>query len=213
MQGRSVNCPNGCGEIEVTASRPRIQLHHGQNIYISCFNCLNAILERPDGYFGNITARQHQQRDGDCLAEPPLGPTDEAFCPVTGQKLKIDAKTVAVTFRAGPGGFESGQKIFVASEDAAVALKARMAEYFLQGADLPLAEYHGGLPEMRNHTVMDPCSGGAVSVDLHTPRVQFRHGQNLYAADYRCINNFWVAMTHSGVPKAGTRTERGFFLA
>ena len=130
-----------------------------------------------------------------------------------GQKLKIDAKTVAVTFRAGPGGFESGQKIFVASEDAAAALKARMAEYFLQGADLPLAEYHGGLPEMRNHTVMDPCSGGAVSVDLHTPRVQFRHGQNLYAADYRCINTFWIAMTHSGVPKAGTRTERGFFLA
>ena len=176
MQGRSVNCPNGCGEIEVTASRPRIQLKHGQNIYISCFNCLNTILERPDRYFGNITAWQEEdQPRGDCLAEPPLGPTDEAFCPVTGQKLKISAGTVAVQFR-GPGGF-TGQKIFVASEDAAAALKAHMAEFFLQGADLPLAEYHGGLPEMRNHTVWDPCGAGEVPVDLHTPRIQFRHGQ------------------------------------
>ena len=225
MQGRSVNCPNGCGEIEVTASRPRIQLKHGQNIYISCFNCLNTILERPDRYFGNITAWQEEdQPRGDCLAEPPLGPTDEAFCPVTGQKLKISAGTVAVQFR-GPGGF-TGQKIFVASEDAAAALKAHMAEFFLQGADLPLAEYHGGLPEMRNHTVWDPCGGGSrwtstrPAFSSATGRCEARWGpestderltrnlQNLYAADYGCINVFWGAMVPSG-----TRTERGSFLA
>lgn len=178
LDGQTFRCPM-CGSTQtVTFATPRVQLQHGQNIYFKCWGCVNMFLADPSKVLGVNVSSVH------CLDGPPPGPKDIAYCPVTGERVNI---TISTNFLK----FGVNQQIFASSTDAVNELKQRLASYFLGPQDFPRQVGPEGSPDMREETVSDPVDGTAVEITMKTPRIQFRHGQNLYFASYDQLNAFW----------------------
>jgi len=180
MSGQTFRCPM-CGTNQtIDSMTPRVQLQHGQNIYFKCWGCVNMFLADPSKVLGVESPSVH------CLHGPPPGPKDIAYCPVTGEKINI---TTSGNYRA----FGGGQKIYVSSQDAVAELKQNLATYFLGASDFPRQVGPQGAPDMRGQNVSDAMDGWTnVEITMKTPRIQFRHGQNLYFASYDQLNDLWI---------------------
>ena len=121
------------------------------------------------------------------LGEPPLGPRNQAKCPVTGANITISATTPSVAFK-------NGQHLYFSSTKAAAAYHASPRDYWLAPHDLPLAGLDGkrGLPDLRNTTAKCPMSGETITITMSTPRVIHKHGQNVYFCCFGCVTGFWT---------------------
>ena len=118
---------------------------------------------------------------------PPPGPTDRAICPVEGKPINITSSTPSVAFK-------NGQRLYFASDAAAGAYRESPKSFWLSPTELPLDGPDGvrGLPDMRNQTVRCPSSGESLLVDMPTPRIIHRHGQNLFVCCYGCVHMLWT---------------------
>ena len=121
------------------------------------------------------------------LGEPPLGPRNKAKCPVTGANITISAATPSIAFK-------NGQQLYFSSQQAAAAYHASPRDYWLAPHDLPLAGLDGkrGLPDLRNTTAKCPMSGETITINMSTPRVIHKHGQNVYFCCFGCVAGFWT---------------------
>lgn len=125
---------------------------------------------------------------GIVFAQPPPGPKDRAICPVTGKTIDpITKNTPSVEFT-------HGQRLFFATEVAAKAYVESPRDYWLAPHDLPLPGVDGkrGLPDLRNETRLCPSSGENITIEMQTPRVVHKHGQNLYFCCFGCVMGFWT---------------------
>lgn len=118
---------------------------------------------------------------------PPQGPSDKAFCPVTGSPLKLTATTPSVSFK-------NGQKLYFETQDAANAYRYAPRNYWLAPTDTPLPPPDGmrGLPDLRGQHLQCPRSGENITVAMQTPRVDHKHGQAIYFCCHGCIMSFWT---------------------
>merc|ERR1711907_601692 len=82
------------------------------------------------------------------FAEPPLGPTDRAKCPVTGADINITSDTPRVAFT-------HGQVLFFSSRKAASEYSRYPRDFWFDPHTKPLPGLDGkrGLPNLRNQTV------------------------------------------------------------
>ena len=121
---------------------------------------------------------------------PPLGPTDRAICPVEGTNITITSSTPKVEFK-------NGQKLYFGSAAAAIAYKESPKSFWLSPLEEPLPGMDGarGLPDMRNQTLRCPSSGESMHIDVHSPRIVHRNGQNLFLCCYGCIAALWRTPT------------------
>lgn len=178
LDGQTFRCPM-CGDNQtITSATPRVQLQHGQNIYFKCWGCVNMFLADPLKVLGVNDSSTR------CLHGPPPGPSDIAYCPVTGQEINI---TTGTNFLA----FGVDQKLFASSQDAVNELNQKLAAHFLGPQDFPRKVGPQGSPDMRGTTVSDPVDSTSVKIGMKSPRIQFKHGQNLYFASYDQLNAFW----------------------
>ena len=118
---------------------------------------------------------------------PPPGPTDQAFCPVTGEAIKITADTPAVAFK-------NGQQLYFHTADAATAYRYAPRNYWLAPTDMPLAAPDGmrGLPDLRGQTLLCPQSGENITVAMQSIRVDHKNGQAVYFCCHGCVMSFWT---------------------
>ena len=121
------------------------------------------------------------------LGEPPLGPRNQAKCPVTGANITIAVDTPSVAFK-------NGQHLYFSSADAAAKYHASPRDYWLAPHDLPLPGLDGkrGLPDLRNTTAKCPMSGETITISMSTPRVMHKYGQNVYFCCFGCVSGFWT---------------------
>jgi YHS domain-containing protein len=121
------------------------------------------------------------------LAEPPLGPRNQANCPVTGDSIKITQLTPVVLF-------ENGQRLYFSSKSAAASYAISPRDYWLSPHEDPLAGVDGkrGLPDLRNETRHCPFTNESILISMQTPRVIHRHGQNVYFCCFGCVTSFWT---------------------
>jgi YHS domain-containing protein len=135
---------------------------------------------------GVVAAESSAWSDG-----PPQGPSDQAYCPVSGTRLhNITSTTPAVAF-------VHGQKLYFSSEEAAAAYRKSPRDYWLAPTDAPLPPPDGmrGLPDLRGKSLSCPGSGETLQVDMKTPRVMQKHGQAVYFCCNGCISAFWTDPT------------------
>ena len=118
---------------------------------------------------------------------PPPGPKNIALCPVTGKNMTITADTPVVEFK-------NGQVLYFSSSEAAEKYRKQPRDYWLAPHDVPLPGYDGkrGLPDLRGEIRHCPYSNETMTIDMPTPRVIHKHGQNLYFCCYGCLTSFWT---------------------
>jgi len=161
-----------------------------------------AIIEPKDYFAANVSsaavASLRARANGQSVAAPPAdaatewrmgpppGPSDAAYCPVSGAPINITASTPSVTF-------VHGQKLYFSSAQAAAQYRASPREHWLTPTDTPLPGPDGmrGLPDLRGRTLQCPRSGESLHVDMKTPRVDHKHGQAVYFCCHGCITAFW----------------------
>mmetsp|Transcript_48952 Transcript_48952/g.98493 ORF Transcript_48952/g.98493 Transcript_48952/m.98493 type:complete len:155 (+) Transcript_48952:79-543(+) len=109
-----------------------------------------------------------------------------ATCPVTLVNITID--------KAATLDFENGQKLYFGSEDAALAYNTNPRAYWLSPWELPLPGSDGkvGIPNWMGEIFYCPYSNETMVIDMKTPRMIHRGGQNIYFCCYGCIASFWT---------------------
>ena len=114
--------------------------------------------------------------------------TDRAMCPVTGVNITDLETAPALTF-------SNGQQLYFGSEDALAAYKGNPRAYWLSPFETPLPGMDGkkGLPDLSGETRYCPYSNETMVIDMKTPRVVHRWGQNVYFCCFGCVSSFWTA--------------------
>eukprot|EP00617_Octactis_speculum_P022892 CAMPEP_0185766638 /NCGR_PEP_ID=MMETSP1174-20130828/38553_1 /TAXON_ID=35687 /ORGANISM="Dictyocha speculum, Strain CCMP1381" /LENGTH=152 /DNA_ID=CAMNT_0028450417 /DNA_START=13 /DNA_END=471 /DNA_ORIENTATION=- len=123
-----------------------------------------------------------------------------ATCPVTLANITdLDASPVLE--------FDNGQKLYFSSEDAVIAYTTNPKAYWLSPFELPLDGMDGkvGVPNFMGETFYCPYSAEEMIIDMKTPRVVHRGGQNVYFCCFGCIASFWTDPASAWTPEAKTK--------
>ena len=89
----------------------------------------------------------------------------------------------------------AGQELYFSSVAAAKTYATDPRGYWLAPHDTPLQGMDGkrGLPDLRGTNQSCPESGETFIVNMQTPRVIHKHGQNLYFCCFGCVAGFWTS--------------------
>jgi len=119
--------------------------------------------------------------------QPPLGPRNQANCPVTNRSLAITSATPHVQF-------DNGQRLYFFDDAAANKYRVSPRDYWLAPHDLPLNGMDGkrGLPDLRNETLHCPYTNESMIISMQTPRVIHKGGQNVFFCCFGCVTHFWT---------------------
>ena len=100
--------------------------------------------------------------------------------------------------------FDNGQKLYFGSQDAVEAYKLNPKAYWLSPFELPLEGMDGkvGVPNFQGQTFYCPYSDEEMDIDMKTPRVVHRGGQNIYFCCFGCIATFWTDPATAWTPAA-----------
>lgn len=108
----------------------------------------------------------------------------EAVDPVLLSNFTIDLhKTVALSIHGG-------QKLFFATEESKAAYVQNPRAYWLTPYDT--FDHPGGMPDVKDSTMLCPSSGEEMVIGMSTPRVVHRSGQAIYFCCYGCLSKFFA---------------------
>ena len=118
-----------------------------------------------------------------------------ATCPVT--LVNITDISTAVSLE-----FDNGQKLYFGSKDAVTAYVSNPKAYWLSPFEMPLEGMDGkvGVPNFMGETFYCPYSNEEMEIDMKTPRVVHRGGQNVYFCCFGCIATFWADPASAWTP-------------
>lgn len=189
LRGSTLYCPFSNETINVGMKSMRVDHRHGQAVYFCCHGCFTRFWSDPQSSFDDVPTelRTLQTQKGDELKMgPPPGPSDQAYCPVTGKNLTITHATASLAFK-------NGQKLYFSSKEASQAYRTTPRAFLLSPFELPLAMPDGarGLPDLRSSVLRCPYSNETINVGMKSIRVDHRYGQAVYFCCHGCFTRFW----------------------
>lgn len=199
LRGTTLLCPFSGEDIHVSMQSLRVDHRYGQAVYFCCNGCLTNFWADPQSAFATGDSLV---KSANWLMEPPPGPSDIAFCPVTNTRLNITENPASFEFT-------NGQKIYFANKQAAEAFQTNPRAFALSPFEQPLGMPDGGrgVPDLRGTTLYCPYSGEEINVAMQSVRVTLRHGQAIYFCCHGCLTRYWTS------PETSWAGEAGFILA
>lgn len=188
LRGTALHCPYSNETINVSMKSLRVDHRYGQAVYFCCHGCLTSFLADPTTAFAGAATL------ADALAQkspkwfqvgPPQGPSDTAFCPVTGASLTISGSTASLDFK-------NGQKLHFASQDAVEAYRKNPRAFLISPFESPTTTLDDvlGLPDLRGTIVHCPYSNETIEVGMRSMRIDHRYGQAVYVCCHGCFRKF-----------------------